>query len=103
VYEGSVEFRQNFEGEGFKKGTEDWQEEMKKLNEDFQNGKITAQEYKEKFAEIQNKIKSNISTDPNYFVTVNAGYKSSITDANKPTDPEPFDTNADRWWEDINK
>jgi hypothetical protein len=101
VYEGSVEFRQNFQGEGFKKGTKDREEEMKKLNEDLQSGKITKEEFAKKMLEIQNKIKEDTSTDPNYFVTVNAGYMSSITDANKPTDPEPFDTNADRWWEDM--
>jgi hypothetical protein len=35
-----------------------------------------------------------------YEVTVNAGFQSRIVNIENPTEPEPFDTNENHWWED---
>jgi FecR-like protein len=93
VYDGAVEFNQNFGSEA----TKSQEEQIKQLNEDFQNGKISMEEYSSKMKEFVDWNLKNRGSD--YQVIVNAGYKSTITGIDKATEPEPFDVNADRWWE----
>ncbi len=95
VYEGSVTFSVNTSDGSFGKNIGDKGKQMQKLSEDFQSGKITAQEYSDKMKELTKDVESSAK----YSVTVDAGFKSSITDTGVPTDPEAFDINADHWWE----
>src|SRR5437867_2554631 len=90
VYDGAVEFNQNFGSEANKSK----EEEIKQLNEDFQNGKISMEEYSAKMKEFVEWNVKNRGTD--YQVIVNAGYKRTISGADKPTDRVSFDVNVDR-------
>jgi hypothetical protein len=109
VYEGSVEFGPNMGSDANNKEREnnikkmsDLNVQLQKLSADYSNGKITAQEYSSQMQELSKEM-SDAQSQLQRSVTVNAGYKSSITDTDKPTEPEQFDTNADRWWEDTEK
>ena len=101
VYEGSVRFSLNFESDELKKRNQkrknDISAEIAKRSSDIQSGKITPDEFKQKFSDLQTKLLSISRLD--YFVTVNAGYSSTAADGEQPADPVPFDTNADRWWD----
>jgi len=92
VYEGSVAFRQNMEK------TLDTGEQMKKLGEDYQSGKISIEEFTKKMQEFQKELAEFL---PGNEITVNAGFESRITGTDKPTDPVPIDANEKPWWEDL--
>jgi hypothetical protein len=98
VYEGSVTFGRNIEKEGLEKSSKDKGEEMKKLAEDYQNGKISIQEFTEKMNELQSGLNESLNA---HEITVSAGFESRITGQDKPTDPVPIDIN-DPWWKDTN-
>ena len=97
VYEGSVSFGLNMENDFNINKTKDKGAEMKKLTDDFQSGKISIEEFTKKMAELQKGMNETVLNA----VTVNAGYESRLvgTDSN-PTEPVPFDTNENHWWED---
>ncbi len=101
VYEGSVELNANREDADYKQDSKKRQDELKaetqKLLEDFQSGKLTVDEFKQRNEEIQKKV--NSVTEMVKTVTINAGYTSSISEGESPTDPVTFDTNENRWWE----
>jgi hypothetical protein len=95
VYEGSVKFQRIIQDAG-KQKVEDKTGQMKQLTEDFQSGKISIEEYSKKMAELQ---KEMTETLPESAITVNAGFQSRIVGTENPTEPIPFDTNENRWWE----
>ncbi len=101
VYEGSVEFGQNMENEAnIKKNNDDAKKnndkalQLQKLIEDYNSGKITVPEYSKQMQELMKDDAKQQKT-----VTINAGYQSSITDTEDPSDPVPFDVNENHWWE----
>ena len=96
VFVGSVTFGRNMESEASKKKTKDKSAEMKKLTDDFQSGKISIEEFTKKMAELQKDLSETL---PQNDITVNAGYESRIVGTENPTEPVPFDTNENRWWE----
>jgi hypothetical protein len=101
VYEGSVQFSLNRESDVLIKRNQNKKNEIsaeiEKLSSDVQTGKISPDEFKQKFSDLQAKVLSLSKLD--YYVTVEAGYTSTANDGEQPTDPVPFDTNADRWWD----
>jgi hypothetical protein len=98
MYEGSVTFKMNMGNSENMKKTEDKGAEMQKLAEDFQNGKISLEEYMKKIQELQ---KEMTDVMPQTGIIVNAGYESRIVGTGgNPTEPVTFDTNQNRWWED---
>ncbi len=96
VFVGSVTFGRNMESEAIKKKTVEKGAEMKKLTEDYQSGKISIEEFTKKMQELQKDLSETL---PQNAITVNAGYESKIVGLEKPTEPESFDTNDNRWWE----
>jgi hypothetical protein len=95
VFEGTVKFQKNMQNKANQNKTEDKAAEMKKLTEDFQNGKISQEEYMKKIQEIQKEATESLK----YEVTVNAGFLSRIVGTENPTQPESFDVNENHWWE----
>jgi hypothetical protein len=70
---------------------------MQKLGDDYQNGKISLEEYIKKITVLQKEMTDNM---PQVGITVNAGYESKIVGTgSNPTEPVTFDTNDNRWWE----
>lgn len=94
VYDGSVTFEPNLEDGKYIRSQANTNMEIRKLFEDYQKGKITLEEYIKKAAEL-----SSGKWEPKT-VTVEAGYESRIVGRDNPTDPIPFDTNENRWWEE---
>ena len=92
VYEGSATFGKNMQNQDTSKG-----EQMKKLAEDYQSGKISIEEFTKKMQEFQKEMTEFLSGNE---ITVNAGFESRITGTDKPTDPVPIDANEKPWWED---
>jgi hypothetical protein len=97
VFEGSVTFGHNMENEANKKKIQDKAEQMKKLSEDYQSGKISIEEFTKKMQELQKGVSETAGSE----ITVNAGFESRIRGTDKPTDPVPIDIN-DPWWKDTN-
>ncbi len=97
VYEGSVAFGRNMQSEANKKKTRDKDEQMKKLAEDYQNGKISIEEFATKMGELQQGMTESLSGNE---ITVNAGFESRITGTDKPTDPVLIDANENKWFDD---
>lgn len=96
VFVGSVTFGLNMQNKEISKKAEDKAGEMKKLTEDFQSGKISIEEYTKKMQELQSDMNK---TTPQSEIIVNAGFESKIVGLEAPTEPVPFDTNENRWWE----
>jgi len=96
VYDGSVTFQKNLQSKENKKKTKDKAAEMKKLTDDFQSGKISIEEFTKKMAELQKDLSETL---PQNDITVNADYESRIVGTENPTEPVPFDTNENQWWE----
>jgi hypothetical protein len=94
VYEGSVTFGQDMKSEANKKKAKDKDEQMKKLSEDYKNGKVTIEEYAIKMNKIQAGLKEITE------ITVNAGFESRMTSTDKPTDPVPIEANENNWFND---
>jgi len=95
VYEGSVEVQNELQTKEYQKNTKDKGPEMTQLTKDYQSGKISIEEFSKKMSELQKEI-----TMPQNPVTVNAGFQSRIAGLENPTEPEPFDTNENNWWEE---
>lgn len=96
VYEGSVTFGRNMDSDANKKNTQSKAEQMKKLTDDFQNGKISIEEYTRKMQEINSGLGESLQADE---ITVNAGFETRLTGTEKPTDPVPIDEK--QWWPEI--
>jgi hypothetical protein len=97
VYEGTVTIGLNLQNQKNMKKTEDKGAEIQKLSDDFQNGKISMEEYATKMQELQKNITESL---PLSAITVTAGYESnSIGEGSNPTEPALFDMNENRWWE----
>jgi hypothetical protein len=97
VYEGSVAFGRNMQSEANKKKSKDKDDQMKKLSEDYQNGKISISEFAIKLNELQQELAESQKSNE---ITVNAGFESRITGTDKPTDPVPIDANENDWFND---
>ena len=69
---------------------------MQKIADDFQNGKIGAEEFTRKMTELQKEMTKSL---PQSTVTVNAGFQSKIVGIVNATEPESFNVNENRWWE----
>ncbi len=94
MYEGTVTFGLNTGNKDLTKKNDKKEAEIKKLTEDFQAGKVSIEEFTKKMMEFQGNITASIEA-----ITVNAGFQSKIVGLEKPTEPESFDTNDNRWWE----
>jgi hypothetical protein len=91
VYEGSVKFSRNT---GLiTKSLTDKGAQTQKLTKDYQDGKITRDEYMAKLKDIMN----GMST-PEQPLQVKGGYQSKIVNGAAPTDPELFDLNNNGWY-----
>jgi hypothetical protein len=94
VYEGTVEVKPV--KEIMDKIADKKNAELEKMNDDFQNGKITMEEYTQKMTEISNDIQ-NIQQLADF--NIEAGYKCSIDSDGNITGPEPIEPDDDRWFE----
>ena len=93
VYEGSVEISlKNIDTKGF----ENKGDEITKLTEEFQSGKITIEEFEAKSSEITQSLQ-NETSQIGVIKIVEAGY-SLKTDGKILGEPEQFDTSADNWF-----
>src|SRR4030095_3529003 len=96
VYEGSVDIQPlNYDNTYVKNGIDD----MKKLIDDYMNGRISLEEYKKKLAEGSDGMKkeSDIATGK---ITVEAGFQCKVNE--KLREVTPIDSNDDRWWDNEN-
>ncbi len=100
VFDGSVKFQNNLQNREIFKSAQDKGAEIKKLNEDYQGGKISLEEFQKKLPELQTEM---IDATPKSAITVNAGFQSKIVGTKNPTAPESFDVNENRWFDDANK
>jgi hypothetical protein len=96
VYEGTVSFGLNMQNKEVGKKNDDKAAEMQKIADDFQNGKIGAEEFTRKMTELQTEMTKSL---PQSTVTVNAGFQSKIVGTVNATEPESFNVNDNRWWE----
>ena len=94
VYEGTVEVKPV--KEVMDKIADKKNAELEKMNDDFQNGKITMEEYTQKITEVTSDIQ-NIQQMADF--NVEAGYKCSIDSEGNISGPEPIEPNDDRWFE----
>jgi hypothetical protein len=93
VYEGSVEVT----GKKINYGNiKDGAKEMENLTKDFQNGKISMEEYQKKMEEYSNKMQETAKST----VMVEAGNTATVTDVIKG--PEPFEKKSSNWFDDSN-
>jgi hypothetical protein len=97
VYEGSVVFEKKLNVEADEKKRLDLTAQQTKLNEDFQGGKITKDEFVKKSTELQKELRDIFDGRK---VTVNAGFESRITGTDNPTTPVPIDASEKPWWEE---
>jgi hypothetical protein len=97
VFKGSVSFSRNPGNEDNKKNIQDKSEQMKKLSDDYQSGKISIEEFTQKMKDLQTELPESLSENE---ITVNAGFQSRITGTGKPSDPVPLDLNEKPWWEE---
>jgi hypothetical protein len=97
VFKGSVSFSRNLGNEDNKKNIRDKSEEMKKLSDDYQSGKISIEEFTKKMKDLQTELPESLSENE---ITVSAGFESRITGTDKPSDPVPMNTNEKPWWEE---
>ena len=97
VYDGSVKFQKNMQNKSSQKKADDKASEMIKVTDDYQSGKISIEEFTKKMQMLQQDFSETV---PQNAITVNAGYESRIVGTENPTDPVPFDTNGNRWWEE---
>jgi hypothetical protein len=95
VYEGSVEVTQLGSSGKFKNETK----EVEKLAQDFQNGKISMEEFGKKMEEYSKKIEES-AANMNKPVMVDAGYMITLADVVKG--PEPFEKKSSNWFDDAN-
>lgn len=94
VYEGSVEVR----SEAVVGKIESKAEKMEKLAKDFEEGKITLEEYSQKMMEFSNEVQSD-SEQLN--IVVEAGYQLTVHKDGTITGPNPIGADDERWWEII--
>ena len=104
VYEGSVNFGQSEKNsDNIRKANEkriqEINAEQAKLNVDYQNGKISVDEFTKKSKALGLELVER--SHPIKEITVNAGFESRIIGTDKPTDPVPIDANEKPWWEDL--
>jgi hypothetical protein len=96
VIEGTVEVEQL--GTGGTKNISDMGKEMEQLTKDFQEGKISQDEYLKKMKEFQNPSKS--SSKDNAKVTVTGGYMLVVSPNAIIDKPEPL-AGGSNWYEGI--
>lgn len=94
VYEGSVEVRpttviSSIEGKA---------EKLEKLAKEFEEGKISLEEYSQKMMEISSEVQKDTELME---IIVEAGNKLTINKDGTITGPEPIGTDDERWWEII--
>lgn len=95
VYEGKVEvYPPRDAGE-----VEDAGKQMEKLAKDYQEGKVTLEEFTKKASELQQQMISG-ANDLNKSVMVDAGYMTTVE--NKITEPTAIPSDDDKWFEDRN-
>jgi hypothetical protein len=90
VYEGSVEIKP-------KKFAMSANEEMAKLIQDYQSGKITMEEYTKKAVELAPKVK-NESVNVSKKIIVEAGSQITIGDG-MVSEITTLSSDEDKWWE----
>ncbi len=96
VYEGSVEVElKKYDDTDIKNNTA----EMKKLQEDYQSGKITMEEMIKRSKELADKVNYRVN-DFKVKVTVEAGYQ--VTAGGKLSEVIPISNDDVKWWSDEN-
>jgi hypothetical protein len=94
VYDGSVEVQQQPKN----LMSENTSKDFEKLTKDFQEGKITMDEYVRKSQEFQKNV--NKQNDQMKIVMCEAGFMVKVSD--KISDPEPIKSTGTEWFEDVN-
>jgi hypothetical protein len=97
VYEGTIEVK--LVGTANVKSMDEIAKEGDKLTEDFQNGKVSMEEYLKKTQENLALLQGK-ATDMTKSVMVEAGFM--VTAADKISVPEPIPANDIKWFEDSN-
>lgn len=92
VYEGSVTLSP-------KKLKSSAGDEIQKLSQDYQNGKISLEEFRSKSKDLSEKVLSDANKVTNG-VTLESGYKMSIGDT--IGEKIPIGADDDKWWENEN-
>lgn len=92
VYEGSVEIKLSNNDE-----MEETGEEIEKITEEYENGKLTLQEYMEKISKYTTEI-GTIANETNKTVLIESGNMSIVS--KRISDPEPIPADDNRWFED---
>ena len=94
VYEGTVEVTAtNYDESSLEKSGE----ELKKINDDYQSGKITAQEMAEKMKPYTENVVKELS-EMKLTETVEAGYKC-VVGKKGVSKSEPIESDDDRWFD----
>jgi hypothetical protein len=90
VYEGSVEIKP-------KKFAMSANEEMAKLTQDYQSGKITMEDYTKKALELAPKIKDE-AVNVSKKIIVEAGSQITVSDG-MVSEITPVSSDEEKWWE----
>lgn len=96
VYEGIVDV--NPKVGVLEKNIDKFEEKLKKINDDFQNGAITGDEYVQRIDALNSEIQS---IQDNTIISVNAGYQFTITPDGNFKDPVPIEQAENKWFENL--
>lgn len=69
---------------------------MEKLAKDYEEGKISMEEFAQKMTEISSEVQDVVDQ---MNIVVEAGYKLTIYTDGKIVGPEPIEENDDRWFQ----
>ncbi len=98
VYEGTVDV--NPRVGVLEKHIKTIEEKLNKINDDFQNGRITQEEYIQRIDEFNNEVQK-IQDETIY--EVNAGFQFTINPDGNFKDPVPIEQSENKWFESIFK
>lgn len=95
VYEGSVEFTPQADATMYN----DDMDEMEKLQQDFQNGKISMEEYGRKIEEFSKNVEKTTNSFGKSYI-IEAGNRITVSD--NVYGPEAFERTSGNWFDDEN-
>ncbi len=91
VYEGSVEVKPPITSK-----IESKEEQMEKVAKDFEEGRISMEEFTQKMTEFSSEVQEVVDQ---MVIVVEAGYKLTVYTDGSIVGPEPIEENDDRWFE----
>ncbi len=97
TYDGEVDFTKTA---GTDKTLTSAQDQLKQLQDDYKNGKITMQEFQEQALKLESN--ANEYNKSSNTVTVQSGYQTVIKKEGPPSTPEKFDPDPNAWFMDSN-